>query len=158
MRRGGQTECSGDFGERLRRVRGRDAQFYQRHIGAGGLRGHGDGEPGVAGIEGDAFGDGARGGVADAQGDRPGAGGELAGASQVGGGGKEESVAGDPLRKQGARDFALPLQQHGVDGGAIHRQCQSFAHARILEARGEHQCQHAHGRGGPHSAAGRLAA
>ncbi len=71
---------------------------------------------------------------------------KLAGAAQVGRSGKEERVAGEPLRQQRAGDFALPLQQHAVDGGAIHRQRQGLAHARIVEARGEDQRQHAYRR------------
>ena len=93
-----------------------------------------------------------------AEGDGASAGGELAGASEVGGRGKEEGVAGEPLREQGAGDFALPLEKHVVDGGAIHGEGEGFAHAGIVEARGEDERQHAHGRGGPHATAGGLAA
>ena len=86
------------------------------------------------------------------------AGGELAGASEVGSGGKEEGVAGEPLGQQGAGDLALPLEQHVVDGGAIHGEGEGFAHAGIVEARVEDERQHAHGRGGPDATAGGLAA
>ena len=154
----GRPSAAAISAEGLGGVGGSDAQLHERDVGAGGLRGHGDGEAGIAGVERDAFGDGARGGVGYAEGDGASAGGELAGAAEVGSRGKEEGVAGEPLGEQGAGDFALALEEHVVDGGAVDGEGEGFAHAGVVEARGEDEGEHAHRRGGPDATAGRLAA